>query len=98
MYHVFYFGYLATVLKAVSFIPLVYKIYKHNHTAELSLLMYICLTLMMFCWIYYSTNAFSFKDNKEKKVDYTLFIANVIAICFVSYILYKILYNKFNKK
>lgn len=98
MYHVFYVGYLATFLKTICFLPLVYKVYKYDKTDELSLLMYTLLTIMMFCWIVYSTNGLSFKDKGKKKVDYSLFIANGISVCFVLYILFKIVYNSYFRK
>ena len=95
MYYIYYIGYLATFLETICFIPEVYKVSRYNKTGELSLLMYITLAIMMFLWMYYATNAFSFKDHDRKHVDYPLFIANLIACCFVLYVMYKIAYNKY---
>ena len=84
-YLLLFFGYGATFLKAISFIPQVYQIMRTNDTRGLSLSMYLLLVILMIFWIIYASN----KD----EIDYPILLANSIALIFVLYIILKIIGN-----
>lgn len=46
-------GFVAATLTTVSFLPQAYKVYKTQHTADLSLWMFILFSVGIFLWLVY---------------------------------------------
>ena len=78
------FGYIATVLKIVSFVPQILKIRKTNDTSSLSLGMYLLITATIICWILHVL------VRKKERIDYPVLFANLVSLIPVGYIIYKI--------
>ncbi|WP_321311606.1 SemiSWEET transporter [Halarcobacter sp.] len=76
-------GFIAAILTTTAFIPQVIKVYKTNHTSDLSLLTFLMFTIGVFCWIIYGLILNS----------YPLIIANIITFLLACYILVKIFKN-----
>ncbi len=79
-------GFLAATLTTVAFIPQVMKIYKTNHTADLSLATFSMFTTGVFCWLIYGLYLNS----------YPMIFANTITFGLALYILIKIFKNRKN--
>ena len=72
-----YLGFLAAFCTTVAFIPQVVKVYKSKHTKDISLGMFLFLSLGIVLWIGYGLMIKS----------YPVVIANAITIILASYIL-----------
>lgn len=76
-------GSLAAFLTTVAFIPQVYKVYKTNHTGDLSVATFSMFTTGVFCWLIYGLILNS----------YPMIIANIVTFVLALYILIKIIKN-----
>lgn len=76
-------GYIAAFLTTVAFVPQAYKVYKTNHTEDLSLSLFIIFSVGVFMWLIYGILL--------NNIPMTL--ANVITLVLSLYILYKKLNN-----
>jgi len=72
-----YLGFLAAFCTTVAFIPQVVKVYKSKHTKDISLGMFLLLSLGIVLWIGYGLMIKS----------YPVVIANVVTIVLAGYIL-----------
>lgn len=77
-------GFLAATLTTVAFVPQVMKIYKTNHTDDLSLATFLMFTTGVFCWLVYGLYLTS----------YPMIFANTITFILALYILVKIVKNQ----
>ncbi|MFA6431046.1 MAG: SemiSWEET transporter [Candidatus Margulisiibacteriota bacterium] len=71
-------GSLAATLTTVAFVPQVIKTHKAKHTKDLSLIMFVLLSLGLFLWIVYGFALWSFP----------VIIANIITLGMSLYLLY----------
>jgi len=78
-----YIGYIAAIFTTFAFIPQVLKIFKSNKTEDLSLFMYIILTLGVGLWLIYGISLNSLP----------MILANGITFFLSSYIVWKIFDN-----
>ena len=76
-------GYSAAFLTTVAFIPQAYKVFKTNHTKDLSLSLFIIFSLGVFMWLVYGIIL--------ENIPMTL--ANIITLLLSLYILYKKIKN-----
>lgn len=72
-----YLGFLAAFCTTIAFIPQVVKVYKSKHTKDISLGMFLLLSLGIVLWIGYGLMIKS----------YPVVIANAITIILAGYIL-----------
>lgn len=72
-----YLGFFAAFCTTAAFIPQTIKVYKTQHTKDISLVMFLLMNLGMLLWLLYGIIIKS----------YPIIIANAITIILASYIL-----------
>lgn len=72
-------GYVAAALTTGAFFPQAIKVYKTNHTKDISIGMFLLLTIGIFLWLVYGIILYQMP----------IILANSITLCLAGYILYK---------
>lgn len=78
-----FIGYLAAILTTISFLPQAIKVYKTNHTKDLSLGMFIIFCSGVFLWLIYGVLI----NNLP------IIFANIVTFVLAGYILIKKIKN-----
>lgn len=71
-------GYCAAVITTIATTPQVYKVWKTQHTKDLSFAYFLMLTLGVFLWLIYGISL----------QNMPMITANTLTVCFVGYILF----------
>jgi MtN3 and saliva related transmembrane protein len=71
-------GYLAAICTTIAFIPQAIKVYKTNHTKDISFGMFLLMSIGLIFWTIYGVMILS----------YPIVIANAVTIIFAVYILF----------
>lgn len=72
-----FLGYLAAFCTTAAFIPQALKVYKSNHTKDISVAMFSLMTFGIILWLIYGIII----------VSYPIIIANLLTVFFAVYIL-----------
>jgi MtN3 and saliva related transmembrane protein len=71
-------GYLAAICTTIAFIPQAVKVYRTNHTKDISVGMFLLMSIGLIFWTIYGIMILS----------YPIIIANAVTIIFAIYILF----------